>query len=369
MSNKRLLITAGGTGGHLYPAQALAQQLKKESISLEILFVAGGLKNNRYFDKSCFSFQEIASSPLLSRHPIKSLKGLLHLCKGLKQSISILKNYQPDLVVGFGSYYTVPILLAAKWMNIPIILHEANSIPGLANKWLASLATCIGLHFPSASTFFKNKTVEVGLPLREGYCLEKVTKENALAYYGFSSDHQTLLICGGSQGAKGINQLVKDCLVVFQRLGLQIIHLTGDNDTATQLSSLYASHQIPAQVKVFETQMQMAWRAADGFLGRSGASTIAEAMEFEVPGILIPYPYATNQHQEKNADFLVDTVGAAWKLLEPGLTPKLLSQTIDSFFKIEQMHSFKKGLKAYKQRPDRITLCQLVLEGLQPYGT
>ncbi len=360
---KRVLITAGGTGGHLYPAQGLAQQLLKQVKAPQILFVAAGLATNRYFDRNQFSFKEVASSPLLSRHPVKSLKGFFHLFKGFRQSLKILKKYEPDVVVGFGSYYTVPILLAARWLKIPIVLHEANSTPGRANKWLASLATCVGLHFPSTAAFFKNKpTVDVGLPLREGYQLTSVDKEKALTYYGFSDRKPTLLICGGSQGARAINQLIKECLPIFKKLSLQVIHLTGDAEMAAYLHSLYDSYQIPAQVKAFENQMQMAWRAADGFVGRSGASTIAEALEFEVPGILIPYPYATDQHQEKNADFLVKTVGSAWKLLESKLTPALLSKSIEALYQPEQILIFKKALKTYKQRPHQITLCELILK-------
>jgi UDP-N-acetylglucosamine--N-acetylmuramyl-(pentapeptide) pyrophosphoryl-undecaprenol N-acetylglucosamine transferase len=361
MASKRIVITAGGTGGHLYPAQALAQQLMKQTVTPDVLFVAGKLSTNRYFDRNLFSFKEVVCSPLQSWNPLHSLRGIVHLIKGIKQSIEILRKYQPHVVVGFGSYYTVPILLAAKWLKIPIILHEANSIPGRANKWLSSFATCVGLHFPSTAQYFKTKTMEVGLPLREGYDLAAVTKENALAYYGLSSRQKTLLICGGSQGARSINQFIKDCLPFFQRNSLQIIHLTGDADMTRNLQSIYSFNHIHACVKDFENQMQMAWRAADGFVGRSGASTIAESIEFEVPGILIPYPYAMDKHQEKNADFLVENVKSAWKLLEPGLTAKLLGFTIEALFEKNQYFSFKEALKNYKQRPHQMTLCQLVL--------
>lgn len=361
MSARPVVITAGGTGGHLYPAQALAQELRKESSFSEILFVAGGLRTNRYFDRDSFSFQEIASSPLFSRNPFKCFNGLLNLCKGFKQSLAILKKVRPQVVVGFGSYYTVPILFAARYLKIPIVLHEANSIPGRANKWLAPLADRIGITFPSTASFFNGKTVMVGFPLREGYQLKAVEKEAALAYYGFSSGKKTLLICGGSQGAKTINQLAEECLPVFKSMSLQIIHLTGDASKAEILSKLYASHQIQAHVRAFESQMQMAWRAADCFVGRSGASTIAESIEFEIPGILIPYPFATDHHQEKNADFLVETIGSAWKLLEEGLTAEKLARAIEALFSPERYSAFKTNLKNYKQRPDQMTLCQLIL--------
>lgn len=359
MSIKRVIITAGGTGGHLYPAQALAQQL--QSADVEVRFVAGGLGTNRYFDQKSFSFQEIVCGPLLSRNPLKFFKGATHLFRGLKQSIVILKKYHPEVVVGFGSYYTAPILLAARWLKIPIVLHEANSVPGRANKLFAPFATLIGLNFPSAAAHFKGRTVEVGIPLREGYRLKAVSKEEACSYYGLSPHHPILLICGGSQGARAINELIKGCLEVFQRLSLQVVHLTGDLKMAEQLSLLYASYRIPCCVKAFETQMQMAWRAADGFLGRSGASTIAESLEFEVPGILIPYPFATDRHQEKNADFLVDTVGSAWKRLEHELTPEQLGETLEAFYNEKQMQILKTALDAYKQRPHQMTLCQLIL--------
>lgn len=361
MSIKRILISAGGTGGHLYPAQALAQQLMKQSTVCDILFVAGGLKTNRCFDKNLFSYQEIPCSPLLSHNPLKCLKGIIHLFRGLKQSITILKNYQPHVVVGFGSYYTIAILLAAKWLKIPIVLHEANSIPGKANKWLAPLATKISINFPITASFFKSKTEEVGLPLREGYQLNALSKEAALAYYGLSCYCQTLLIFGGSQGARAINQLIENCLPTLKRLSLQVIHLTGDIGKAKDLTALYRSYQIPACVKAFEQQMQMAWRAADGFVGRSGASTIAESIEFEVPGVLIPYPYATDQHQEKNADFLVETVKSALKVLEPKLSSEYLGKTIEMLFQTQQYLAFKEALKSYKQNLRSLTLCELIL--------
>lgn len=362
MPIKRVLIAAGGTGGHLYPAQALAQQLKMQPVPCDVLFVAGGLSGSRYFDRAQFSFNDVVCSPLLSRNPLKAFAGLKNLVKGTRQSIAILKKFKPDVVVGFGSYYTVPTLLAARWLKVPIILHEANSIPGKANQWLAAFADTIALHFPSAAAFFKTKTVEVGLPLREGYRLGAVEKGKALAYYQLMPGRRTLLVCGGSQGAQSINRLMQECIPALKNLGVQVIHLTGDQKAADALASIYAAGQIPAAVKPFESQMHMAWSAADAFLGRSGASTVAESVEFEVPGILVPYPYATDNHQEKNADFLIEAVGSAWKLLESELVPGKLEGVLDRFFQEGQIHAFKNALKAYKHRPNQMTLCELVME-------
>lgn len=369
MAIKKVLISAGGTGGHLYPAQGLAQEMKKRDPSCELLFVAGGLKTSRHFDREQFSFREIACAPLISKNPLKVFKGLKNLLKGTRESIAILKEFKPDVVVGFGSFYTVPVMLAAKYLKIPSILHEANSVPGKANYWLASLADAVALHFPSTAAYFKGNTHIVGLPLRDGYRLGAVTREKALSYFQLTHERPTLLIFGGSQGAQGINRALQDCFPHLQKLGLQVIHVTGDQKTADQLSLLYASHDISAAVKPYEKEMQMAWSAADLFIGRSGASTVAESVAFEVPGILVPYPSATDNHQEKNADFLVETVGSAWKILESELIPGKLGSTLELFFQREQMDSFRKALKTYKQRPHQMTLCDLVEQMMERKGT
>jgi len=360
MAAQRVIITAGGTGGHLYPAQALAQQLAKLKVPAEVLFIAGGLASTRHFDRKRFAYREIASSPLLSRNPLKTLKGGVNLFRGFAQSVRHLKNFRPDVVVGFGSYYTIPILLAARWLKIPIVLHEANSIPGRANQWLAPFADYVGVNFPYTASFFKGKTKVVGLPLREGFQLEAVTKAEALTYFGLSDKKKTLLICGGSQGARSINKLIENCMQAIKKLGLQCIHLTGNPMEAEVLSSLYASRGISSCVKPFESRMQMAWRAADAFVGRSGASTIVESIEFEVPGILIPYPHATDRHQDKNAEFLVNEIRSGKMYLEPNLDPETLGRAIEELFRDKDHNDSLQAIKAYKKRPHQLTLCELV---------
>jgi UDP-N-acetylglucosamine--N-acetylmuramyl-(pentapeptide) pyrophosphoryl-undecaprenol N-acetylglucosamine transferase len=358
---KKFLITAGGTGGHIFPAQGLAQQLARQSASHEVLFVAGGLSSNRYFDRSLFPFKEVACSPLLSRNPLKSLKGCLNMGRGFYQSLRILKEYQPDVVVGFGSYYTVPTLLAAKWLKIPIILHEANSIPGKANKWFAPYAQYIGVHFPYTQRLLKGKTVEVGMPLREGYCHSILSKEAARDYFQLNQEIPVLLVFGGSQGARTINQLMQACLRDGFHSTFQVIHLTGDETIIQSLIKQYKANGIKASVKAFETNMNRAWKAADVFVGRSGASTIAEAMEFEVPGILIPYPAATDNHQEKNADFLIETVKGGIKILEKTLTPMRFKEELNYLLDAVNLDRMRQCIYHYKQQPNRMDLCKLVL--------
>ena len=270
------------------------------------------------------------------------------------------EKFSPDVIVGFGSYYTIPVLLAAKWLKCRLCLHEANSVPGQANQWLAPLADYVGVNFPFTASFFKRKTKVVGLPLRDGFQLEAVKKNEALSYFGLSENKKTLLICGGSQGARSINKLIENCLPAIKKIGLQCIHLTGNPIEAELLSSLYASHRIPCCVKPFEGQMQMAWRAADAFVGRSGASTVVESIEFEVPGILIPYPFATDRHQDKNAEFLVNEVKTGKFFLESDLNSARLGIAIGELLQDKQYNDCLQAIRTYKMRPHQLTLCQLI---------
>lgn len=356
---KRVLITAGGTGGHLYPAQALAQQLIKTEHSPDILFAAGGLATNRFFDRSSFLFREISCSTL-SKNPFKFLKNSLRILNGVRQSLKIIRQYKPDIVVGFGSFYTIPVLIASKIYNIPFVLHEANSVPGKANRWFAPYAAFIGVHFPFTATHLKGQVVEVGLPLRETY-QQQINKDKALEYYNLSKDSFTLLVFGGSQGATAINQLIEEALPYLNGLKIQFIHLVGQKDNLEYINALYKKYLFSAAVKVFEPQMQFAWKSADLFLGRSGASTVGEAIEVEVPGILIPYPHATEDHQNKNAEFFVQTVQGGIKLNQEDLTGQRLATEIKKLLFSNLLDSMKIGLKSYKNRP-KLDLCQLVLK-------
>ncbi len=363
-SPTKIILAAGGTGGHVFPAQGLAEQLSKLASEPSVLFVAGGLSSNRYFQRDKFAFEEVSSSSLPLKKPLKFILGLGAIARGVAQSIKIINRFQPDLVIGFGSYYAVPIILAAKIKGIPILLHEANSIPGQANRWLAPLASCIGVHFPSTIPYFKKNVFEVGLPLREGYSNGVISQELARDYFGLEKNKRTLLIFGGSQGAKSLNTIVSQGMEFFKNRDLQLIHLVGSPDAVAAVSKRYKELNIAACVKAFESKMERAWSAADFFIGRSGASTLAEAMEFEKPGILIPFPFATDLHQDKNAQFLVNTVKGGIAISENQLTGPLLAESINTFMNPINLERFQKQIQLYQLRPNRMNLLDLVLTQL-----
>lgn len=356
---KKIIIAAGGTGGHIYPAIALAEQLLEIIPQKNLLFVGGGLDDNRYFNRNSFAYQSVACGSFVKKRPMSLMKNMGGIGKGIWQSLRLIKQFKPDLAIGFGSYYSLPPLIASKMASVPFILHEANSIPGKVIRLLSRQALVTGVHFPQTQSFLKGKTLEVGMPLRKGYQQLNGLRHAAVEYFNLSGDLPTILIFGGSQGAQAINQL---CLEAILRLKnnrpMQILHFTGNAAAAELHENLYRENGIRAVVKGFETRMDLAWSAADIVISRSGAGTIAELVEFEVPAILIPYPTAADNHQEFNADFLVDHVGGGIKLLEKNLDSIILSSAVESI--LLNKTQMQAAIDHYKKGRGPINLCELV---------
>lgn len=369
--HKRILITVGGTGGHVYPALALAQELKTSyPASLEIQFAGGNLVANRYFEHGAFPYSSIACGSFAKKNPLSIFKALFSIGKGFFQSKKILKNFKPDLIIGFGSYYTLPALLAAKFCKAPFVLHEANSVPGKVNRLMSPYALVTGIHFPMAAEKLKGKTVKADVPLRASLRKGSTTRAEAKSYFQLnpSSPKKTLLIFGGSQGAAVLNRIVAGTLGQSS-LGdhYQVIHLTGSKDNIEFLSNLYQQKRIEACIKDFESRMDLAWQAADLVLSRAGAGTIAEEMEFEVPGILVPYPFATEQHQDHNALFMVTTVGGAEMCREKDLSPEKLEKLLSSFLENDcsKLNEMGKNIQIYKNNTQKMDFTQLVINLLK----
>jgi UDP-N-acetylglucosamine--N-acetylmuramyl-(pentapeptide) pyrophosphoryl-undecaprenol N-acetylglucosamine transferase len=366
---KKVMIVVGGTGGHIIPSLSLARQLQKSAPGINLMFVGGDLKTNRFFDHHEFLHKSVECGPVNIKNPLKLLKNIAKILKGMWQSRSIIKTFQPDVIIGFGSYYTFPTLLAAKLSKIPIILHEANSIPGKVNKLLSKHALTTGIYFPETASLLKGNTVEVGMPLRDGYRLGAVTKKCAKDYFFLSQNKITLLVFGGSQGAKRINELVSKAICQYfdgNKDMLQVLHFTGCTNSQNELENMYKENDIQACVKDYEKRMDYAWQAADLVISRSGASTIAEQMEFEVPGILIPYPYSSDAHQDKNAAFMTKTVGGAISFREKDLDPEKLGKKISTLLNHDQilLPTMQDAMRNYKKKSLQKDLCTLVLDNI-----
>ena len=326
----KIIFAVGGTGGHLFPAQALAEQLLLENKEMELLFAGEGLSKTAYFDKVKFSFCDISSTTPFRGTIFQAIKSIGILSKGIRESFKLLSTQKPDLVIGFGSFHAFPLLCAAAIKKIPMILFESNAIPGKVVRLFSKRAQFTALYFSVAKGYLKGKTIEVDIPIKNTLSRRFMPKEEAKAWLQLDPHLFTLLVFGGSQGARALNQHILQLLPQC-KLPLQLIHFTGNDETAREVSRLCQTLGVRCYVKKFEPRMDIAWNAADLVLCRSGAMTLSELLHYEVPGILIPYPYASDQHQLKNAQFLEKTVGGAICFEESTLSSEILMDAIRSF--------------------------------------
>lgn len=314
----KVMIAAGGSGGHLYPAQQLAEEIQKDA---EILFVGHGLEKTPFFRKESFPFKSVRAALVVC-----SPKGFFCFLKetlgGFMQSWRFIREFNPDVIVGFGSFHSLPILLAAVFLRKKIVLFEANSVLGKVNRLFAPFAQFVGVQFHLKSHLRNSQFVPL-LPWNKTF--HSKDRKAALEKLGLSPDRPTFLIFGGSQGADFLNRTIPSCLPGH----LQVIHLAGNQKAADQVQERYSKEGIVAIVKSFEKDMPSIYAASDFAICRSGAGTIAELIHFGIPALLIPFPFATNQHQAMNARFMVEKIGGATMLIENEVNLTSISQAID----------------------------------------
>jgi len=343
----KVLIAAGGAGSHLFPAQQLGKMLLQKNS--KVYFAGHKLENSIFFDKQRFSFAEIDA------HPCK--KGLIQpLWRGFWQSWHLLQKFSPDVVVGFGSYHVLPILLAAVVLRKKLILFEANSSLGKINHLFARLAVKVACQFPLN---LKKKEVLVPLLPWDAEKKERISSREAKKKYGLDPDLKTILIFGGSQGAAFFNETIPFALSKLKQK-VQVIHLTGLTDKGDVLAA-YIDGGIRAVVQVFEKKMSDAYAAADLAICRSGAGTIAELIRFAVPALLIPYPFETNGHQSKNGTFLTHAIGGARFIDQRRATLEQITFEVEAL--CDEASRLKKILKkAAVKHEQRVHLAKIILE-------
>lgn len=298
----RLIVTGGGTGGHLFPALAVASAIRERCPNGEVLFIGTSRQiDNQVLGEENFRREVITFSGIKGL----GLGGVLHAATrfpvALGQSFSILRNFRPDLVFGVGGYVTVPVLLAARLLRIPICIHEQNSVPGLANRVGGRLARKICISLPCQPPFAEAKTVLTGNPIRRSILAAARTKRR------LADGVRTLLVLGGSQGARRINELVPAALhelklQVPDMPEIRVIHQTGPAD-ANRVRTEYERMGIEAQVRDFFRDMDRVYSLADMVISRAGATTLAELAVMGLPAILIPYPHAADDHQTTNGRY------------------------------------------------------------------
>ena len=302
----RLIITGGGTGGHLFPALAVAEGIRKRDPDSEIMFIGAGRRiDNQVLAEKGFTRKVISFSGIKGL----GMSGFLHaasrLLPAIAQSFFLIRRFRPDLVFGVGGYVTGPVLTAAKILRIPICIHEQNSVPGLANRLAGKLADRICISQPCDPPFAESKTILTGNPVR-GEILDASHQQTE------KGKQTTILVLGGSQGARRVNELACAAMKILhkrEKTTLRIIHQTGIADEEKVRTS-YAEIGIQAEVSSFFTDMAGLYRRADLVISRAGATTLAELAVMGLPVLLIPYPFAADDHQTINGEYYVEGGGA-----------------------------------------------------------
>ncbi|GAB4558405.1 MAG: undecaprenyldiphospho-muramoylpentapeptide beta-N-acetylglucosaminyltransferase [Haliangiales bacterium] len=337
----RLLIAGGGTGGHLFPGVAVAEELRARDPAAEVLFVGTerGIEA-RVLPELGWPLALIAVSGLKTVGALGAARGLSRVPGALWQSRALVRSFDPDVVIGVGGYASGPVVLAARLMGRPTAILEQNSIPGLTNKILGRVVERVFLAFEDSQRFFPAKKIVLsGNPIRRQLLAElrqpggdslagEHTDAGASPSAAAASAPPRLFVFGGSQGARALNQMVPEaCAALVERgVSFSVVHQTGAADLE-DTRERYRAHEVEADCRAFIHDMAAEYRAADLIVSRAGATTVAELGVVGLPALLIPYPFAADNHQELNARELVDA-GAARLRRQAELTPALLADDL-----------------------------------------
>ena len=355
----RLLLTGGGTGGHLFPAVATAQEFRRQKPETEILFVGTRRKmDTESLARYGFNSESIVSYGVKGKSIAQLIKAVSTLPLSYIQAVRIIKKFRPDIILGVGGYVTGPVVAAGRGCGVPTLIHEQNSMPGLANRKLAKIVDKICLSLPGSEVCFPaGKIVHTGNPVRKNildlFGREKQEKSGKL----------TLLVLGGSQGAHMVNNLVAEAfLLQDHRLfaKIDIVHQTGEKDAAS-VKETYDKAGIQAQVKPFFENMDEVYAGADLLVSRAGATTLSEIAVLGKPAILIPYPYAADDHQTKNGEYYVAGGGALMyqeKELSAGVLAKCIDDLVSDSEKLAKMGAAMRNL-SFPDAAEKIVACCL----------
>ncbi|HVH87924.1 MAG TPA: undecaprenyldiphospho-muramoylpentapeptide beta-N-acetylglucosaminyltransferase [Terriglobales bacterium] len=312
----RAAIVGGGTGGHVIPALAIARELR-ERYSAEVMFIgtSRGIET-RLVPQAGFPLQLIQVGQLKNVSLTRRLRTLTDIPRAVFTCRKMFLEFRPQVVIGVGGYASGPGMLAAIMMRIPTLAFEPNLVPGFANRMVSRFVSAAAVHFQETKRFFRNAVV-TGVPVRQEFF--NIPQR---AFY----PPGLLLVFGGSQGSRVLNQTMIDAIPTWKELGIQIKHQTGERDF-DKVDSAYRQAGLPVRVSRFIDDMPSAFAEADLILCRSGASTVAEITAAGKPAIFVPFPFAADDHQLKNAEAL-ENAGAARLISESQMTPERLGNAV-----------------------------------------
>jgi UDP-N-acetylglucosamine--N-acetylmuramyl-(pentapeptide) pyrophosphoryl-undecaprenol N-acetylglucosamine transferase len=319
------VIACGGTGGHLFPGIAVAEVLRDRGHEVMLLVSEKDIDALALSTHRSFQFEKLPTIGLPSPFSPAILGFIRRFYESLSLCRSIYGKFKPQVVLGMGGFTSTAPVLAGRMRGISTFIHESNAVPGKANRLTARIVRAVMLGFKECAPFFPKAHTEItGTPIRTE--LKPLDRQIARQKLGLRDDLTTLLVMGGSQGASGINQAMIKALPFFQGAPLQVIHLSGARDERL-VADNYRRENISAYVAAFHHRMEEVYSAANFVVGRAGAASLAEFAAFSLPGILIPFPYAADDHQRRNAEIYA-RAEAAILLRESELSGELLARKI-----------------------------------------
>lgn len=334
MQNLKFILSGGGTGGHIYPAIAIANELKLRFPDADILFV--GASNKMEMQKvpqSGFPIKGLWIAGIQRKLTFDNALFPIKLLDSLLKSRTIIRHFKPDVVIGTGGFASGPLLRVAGIAGIPTVLQEQNSFPGITNKWLSKKASKICVAYENLEKFFpRNKIVLTGNPVRQDLVNFKEKRQEAIEFFKLDATKKTILVLGGSLGARRINQLIAKELVNFSSQNVQLIWQCGKlyNDEYSHFNE-----KENVQVLPFIDRMDLAYAAVDVIISRAGASSVSELCLVGKPTLFIPSPNVAEDHQTKNANAIVDKEGAL--LIKESELDTRFTNTINSLLNDEEL--------------------------------
>ena len=328
----RVTIAAGGTAGHVFPAIALARRLVEDH-GADVTFAGTPSgQEARLVPDAGFRLETIEAAPVVRRLSVRNVRAPYVVARSLGHAAAIVRG--SDVVVGMGGYVSVPVALAALRARRPLVLHEQNAVPGLANRALSRPARVVALAFADAARLLSRRVASVvtGNPVRAPILSVRSSRDalraEAADTFGLDVGRRTLVVFGGSQGASRVNGAVVDAIgLMRERRDLQVLLITGPAHHDAIRASLPRDGEVLVRTVGFLDRMELAYAAADLVLSRSGATTVAELTVCGLPSILVPYPYATGRHQEANAKAL-QRAGAATVVMDEALSGPMVVRRV-----------------------------------------
>jgi len=361
VSNKdaNILFAGGGTGGHLFPALAIADEIRKRNPNANLLFV--GTKDKieaRIVPQRGFGFTTIWISGFHRGLRLQNLLFPVKIVVSLLQSFFLIKRFLPDVVVGTGGYVCGPVLFVSSLLGIPTIVHESNSYPGITTRLLSGRATKVFTAFEATNRWLKRTdNVElVGTPTRES--LDNVPRETAIRFFGLDERKQTVLVFGGSLGASSVNRAMTQIVNDFTGSGIQVIWQMGESDYS-DIKDKTKGRNV-GWIGAFIERMDYAYAAADVVVSRAGATTIAELTRVGKPAVLVPYPFAAADHQTINARTIAET-GAAVIVPDKDVNTSLGKTILEILKDRERMEVMSKASKALGRPNAGRTIAEKIL--------